>query len=56
VKTVVGVEAIRESIFIDHIVTDEDGSLKIKHVEEFTDSKAHLDFVQAVVAATVKKE
>ena len=52
----VGVEATRESIFIDHIVTDDDGSLKIKHVEEFIDSKSHLDFVQAVVAAKAKKE
>jgi len=54
-KTVVGVETTRESILIDHIVTDEDGSLKVKHVEEFTDSKSHLDFMQAVVAATAKK-
>ena len=55
-KTVTGVEGIRESILINHIVTDEDGSLKIKQVEEFTDSKSHLDFRQAVVASTTKKE
>ena len=42
---------IRESIFILDIVADEDGSLKIKRMEEFTDSKAHLDFYQVVAAA-----
>ena len=56
-KTVIpGVETVRESILIDHIVTDEDGSLKIKQVEEFTDSKSHLDFIQAMGAATAKKQ
>ena len=55
-NTALGVGATRESIMIDHIVTDEDGSLKIKQVEEFTDSKVHLDFIQAVIAATAKKE
>jgi hypothetical protein len=44
-------EMIRESIFILDIVADEDGSLKIKRLEEFTDSKAHLDFYQVVAAA-----
>lgn len=46
----------RESIFIGHIVTDEDGNLKIKQIEEFTDSKAHLGFTQAVAAAKAKKQ
>jgi hypothetical protein len=55
VKTSIGVERIRESIFVTHIVTDEDGSLKIKKFEEFTDSKAELDFAQALAAARVKK-
>ena len=45
----------REAIFIIHIVTDEDGSLKIKQIEDFIDSKSHLDFVQAVAAAKAKK-
>ena len=53
-KTSIGVERIRESIFIADIVTDEDGSLKIKNLEEFTDSKAELDFAQAIAAARVK--
>jgi len=43
---------VRESLFIEHIVTDEDGSLKVILCEEFTDSKAHLDFIQAITAAT----
>ena len=45
----------RESIFIGHIITDEDGSLKIKQIEEFTDSKAHLDAVEAIIAAKTKR-
>lgn len=48
-------EGARESIFIVHIVTDEDGSLKIKQIEDFTDSKARIDFLQAVAAAKAKK-
>ena len=47
----------RELIFIVHIVTDEDGSLlKIKQVEEFTDSKAYLDFFKAVAEAKAQME
>ena len=45
----------RESILIARVVPDEDGSLKIQRLEEFTDSKAHLDFLQAVVASKAKK-
>ena len=54
-KTTIGVERNSESIFIVDIVTDEDGSLKIKRFEEFTDSKAYLDFAQAIAAAGVGK-
>lgn len=46
----------RESIFIGHIITDEDRSLKIRHIEEFTDSKAHLDFNQAIAVAKAKEQ
>jgi len=49
--TSVGVEMVREMILIVHIIPDEDGSLKIKILEEFTDSKAHHDFIKAVAAA-----
>ena len=54
-NTSVGVEMIRESILTGHTVTDDDGSLKLKQIEEFTDSKAFLDFVQAVTAAKTKE-
>jgi hypothetical protein len=53
VKTSIGVEMVHESIFIADIVTDEDGSLKVKRLEGFSDSKAELDFVQAMAAAGV---
>lgn len=53
-KTSVGVDMNRETIFISHIVADEDGSLKIKHLEGFTDSKAYLDSTQAIAAAKAK--
>jgi hypothetical protein len=52
-KTSIGVETARESILIVHIVPDEGGGLKIKQLEEFVDSKAELDFAQAVAAAGV---
>jgi hypothetical protein len=55
-KTSIGVESTRESIIIAHIVTDEDGSLKMKRTEEFTDSNSELNFVQAIAAATAKKQ
>lgn len=41
----------REMILIAYIVRDEDGSLKIKQLEEFTDSQAYLDFFKAIAAA-----
>ena len=48
-------ERSRESIFIGHI-TDEDRSLKIRHIEEFTDSEAHFGFNQAIAAAKAKEQ
>jgi hypothetical protein len=56
VETSIGIENTRESIIIVHIVSDEDGSLKIKEHEEFTDSKAELDFVQVIAAAMAKRQ
>lgn len=49
--TSVGVDMVREMILIFHIAPDEDGSLKVKILEEFIDTKGHHDFVQAVMAA-----
>ena len=45
----------REFIGIVRTGTDEDGNLRFKQIEEFTDSKAHLDFVKAVEVAKAKK-
>ena len=53
--TTAGIESSRESIFILHLVTDEDGSLKVNKSEEFTDSKAHLELTAAFSAAVAKK-
>jgi hypothetical protein len=39
---------------IRQIVTDEDGSLKIKRIEEFTDSKSYLDLLKALGEARAK--
>ena len=44
---------VRESIYILHIV-DEAGTLKIKQIDEFTDSKDFLDTVQAMSEAKAK--
>ncbi|KAF9785446.1 hypothetical protein BJ322DRAFT_1063262 [Thelephora terrestris] len=53
-NTSLGVEMVRESIMIGQIVTDEDGSLKIKRIEEFTDSKSYLDLLKALGEARAK--
>ena len=53
-KTSIGLEVNRESISIARIATDKDESLKIKQVEEFIGSKAHLDFVRATAATKGK--
>ncbi|KAF9779285.1 hypothetical protein BJ322DRAFT_452798 [Thelephora terrestris] len=50
-KTRFGVEMDREMLFIAHVVTDDDGSLKIKQFEEFVDSVAYREFYQAVHTA-----
>jgi hypothetical protein len=50
VKNSGGKEITIESLSIAHIVTDEDGSLKIKRVEEFFDSKTYLEFTQSMGA------
>ena len=54
VDTSLGVGVVHESILIVHITTDEGGSLKIEQIEDFIDSKAFLDFVQAVTEAKTK--
>ena len=43
-----------EAITITHIVTDGDGSLKITKIEDFIDSKSHLEAMQALAEVQVK--
>lgn len=54
-QTTFGVELKREAILIAHVVTDDDGSLKIKQIEEFVDTKSQLESIQALEAAIAKK-
>lgn len=56
IKTSIGVDLDREMILVAQVVTDEDGSLKIKESEEFTDSKAYLDFFKATAAAKADEQ
>ena len=46
---------IRESILITRVVTDDDGTLKIGLVEEFTDSKTYVDFGKTVAEKRVNE-
>ena len=46
-----GVETVHEAIYTTEVVTDEDGSFKIKRAEEFADSKVHVESRQAPAAA-----
>jgi hypothetical protein len=39
----IGMETTHESLYIVHIVTDTDGSLKINKVQDFFDSKVYLE-------------
>ena len=42
---------MRESIYITYIVPDATGILKVKQIDEFTDSKKYLDIMKAIEAA-----
>ena len=53
--TNVGIVINREAISIIHIVTDDDGSLKVKTLEEFADSKTHLESTKAMEEALSKQ-
>jgi len=50
-KNTAGLETTHESLSILHIVTDTDGSLKVKKVEDFLDSKVHLEMIRSIEAA-----
>jgi hypothetical protein len=51
VKNSHGIDTVCEALIIVHIVTDDDGSLKIKQVDEFRDSKAYSGMMQPVMGA-----
>jgi len=44
-------DTTRESLSITHIVTDEDGCLKIKQMEDFQDSNGFLELRKSMGAA-----
>ena len=58
-KNRLGMDTVHESIFIVHIVTDDDGSLKIKQLEDFRDSKVYVELRksmgEAIAAAQANK-
>jgi hypothetical protein len=49
-KVLGGTDTTDESIWIADFANDDDGSLKIKQVEQFTDSNSYLDIFQAAKA------
>jgi len=50
-----GLDTKCEAIYIAHFATDDDGSLKLKLVDEFTDSKVYSDVHQTLAAAKAGK-
>lgn len=46
----------QESIYITHIVTDEDGSLKIVLLEVFADSQVYVDLFRVAAEAKAKEQ
>ena len=44
-----------EAIYIAHFATDDDGSLKLKQVDEFTDSKVYSGVRKALAEANARK-
>jgi hypothetical protein len=50
-KTKAGENPPYEAIVISTIAPDDDGSLKIKYMEEFVDSKTKLELLKAFAAA-----
>ena len=50
-----GLDTKYEAIYIVHFVTDDDGSLKFKQVEEFTDSEVYSGVHRALAEAKARK-
>ena len=44
-----------EAVYIVQFVTDDAGNLKVKHVDEFTDSKVYSDVHKALAEAKARK-
>ncbi len=58
-KNTAGLDTPHGSILIVYIVTNDDGSLKIKQIDDFCDSKVYLDLSksmgEAIAAAQANK-
>ena len=54
--TSIGVDFDRELFLTITIVTDEDGIMKMKHVDGFADSKMELEFAKAVAEANANRQ
>ena len=50
-----GIDTKYEAIYTTHFVTDDDGSLKIKQVDEFTDSEVYSSVHKALAEAKAAK-
>ena len=50
-----GIDTKCEAIFISHFVTDDDGSLKLKRIDEFTDSQVYAGVHKALAEANARK-
>ncbi len=50
-----GLDTKCEAVYIAHFVADDDGSVKLKLLDEFTDSKVYSDVHQALAAAKAGK-
>ena len=50
-----GLDTTCEAIYISHFVTDDDGSLKLKQIEEFTDSKVYSGIHKSLAEASASK-
>ena len=50
-----GIDTKCEALYIVHFVTDDDGSLKIKQIDEFKDSKVYPGVHKALAEAKARK-
>ena len=51
----IGLDTKGEAIYIAHIVTDDDGSLKVKQLDEFHDSNVYPGVHKALAEAKARK-